>query len=69
MCNTESPVSAKDEQGIQIEALNTFKNLIGNINHYFFAITDDFARIGIATIRRPKDRTSACKNIAYIFDT
>src|SRR5258706_350489 len=68
MCNTESPVSAKNEQGIQVEALNSFKNLIGNINHHFLAITDDFACIRIAAIRRAKDRTPACKNVAYVLD-
>ena len=58
MSNVKSPIAAQNEQSIHFESLYALDDFIRDVNCYFPAIADRFARIRIPAIRRAEDRAT-----------
>src|SRR6266511_5546664 len=69
MSAMQGAIPAQNQESIQLESFDSLNDFMGNIDGYFFTISDDFARIWIATIRGAQNRATPRQNAAYIFNT
>src|SRR6185503_6968555 len=65
---SQSSIATYYNYSVQFESLECLDDLIRDINGDFLSITNDFACIRVATIRRTEDCATTRQNPAHIFD-
>ena len=59
MCNTQGSIAAQHEHSVELQTLNSFDDLVRDINGHFLPVAEHFPGIRIPAICRAQNRSTA----------